>query len=440
MWCVGHWLVVVAAVVVATVAALPANIPENLQPLIGHQVWEVSSERGEAVLWNLVTEGHIDVLDHSGTTRKFRVAGKDADKVAGTLRTANLTHSVLIRDLALFLKEEEGPVERRADISRSCTTTSCPVPSKDAYMTFKEIEYYLKHIGNNNPRVELRSLGKSHEGRDIWLVHIKPVTSKRVGARIAFSHMRKRAIWIEGGIHARERISPAVTLLLIDHFLNDFPQDKPFDIYIVPMANPDGYVYTWTNDRLWRKNRRNNAGSCEGVDLNRNWDAHWGVGASTQTCSEVYRGPSPFSEPETKVLSEEMTRLNNQLNFDLVLSIHNYGQVLLYPYGWTTNPAPHTEDMKKKGNVFLKAAKAHAGTVYTMVNTAGGFYYAAGATDDWAKEKLGTRYVYTLELRDKGRYGFTLPANQILSTATEVWQGLDMMINAIAPEKTARPN
>lgn len=201
------------------------------------------------------------------------------------------------------------------------------------------------------------------------------------------------------------------------------------------MANPDGYEYTWTNDRMWRKNRRNNEGSCEGVDLNRNWDAHWGVGASTKPCSDVYQGPSSFSEPETKVLSDEMTRLNNARKLDLVLAVHSYGQVVLYPYGWTTNPAPDTEEMIKKATIFVNAAKTHVGTTYTVTNSAGGFYYAAGATDDWAKEKLGVKYVYTLELRDKGTFGFSLPANQIKSTADEVWKGLDMMLEAIAPEK-----
>lgn len=201
------------------------------------------------------------------------------------------------------------------------------------------------------------------------------------------------------------------------------------------MANPDGYVYTWTNDRMWRKNRRNNAGSCEGVDLNRNWDAHWGIGASTNPCSEVYQGTSAFSEPETKLLSDEMKRLNNARKLDVVMSIHSYGQIMLYPYGWTTNPAPDTEEMKKKANIFADAAKTHANTIYTVANSAGGFYYASGATDDWAKEKLGTKYSYTLELRDKGTHGFALPADQIQSTADEVWKGMDMMLEAIAPEK-----
>lgn len=58
------------------------------------------------------------------------------------------------------------------------------------------------------------------------------------------------------------------------------------DFYIVPVLNPDGYRYTWTQDRLWRKNRSARRCSlaqgfgsyqscCQGVDLNRNFDWVW---------------------------------------------------------------------------------------------------------------------------------------------------------------------
>ncbi len=48
---------------------------------------------------------------------------------------------------------------------------------------------------------------------------------------------------------------------------------------------------------------------------------------------------------------------------------------------------------------------------------------ADGITIDWTYEQ-GIKYSYTFELRDTGRYGFLLPANQIIPTAEETWLAL----------------
>ena len=74
------------------------------------------------------------------------------------------------------------------------------------------------------------------------------------------------------------------------------------EIFVIPVVNPDGYVYTWGPQRLWRKNRRDNGNGTFGVDLNRNWGYEWGgVGSSGDPGSGTYRGTAPFSEPETQV-------------------------------------------------------------------------------------------------------------------------------------------
>ena len=82
------------------------------------------------------------------------------------------------------------------------------------------------------------------------------------------------------------------------------------EVWVVPVGNPDGYQYTFTNERLWRKNLRDNDGDGEitiadGVDLNRNFESHWGLdeeGSSGIPSSGTYRGIAPNSEPETQAV------------------------------------------------------------------------------------------------------------------------------------------
>lgn len=62
--------------------------------------------------------------------------------------------------------------------------------------------------------------------------------------------------------------------------------------------------------------------------------------------------------------------------------------------------------------------KTISGETYSVGPSGALLYPAAGASDDWAKS-LGIKYTYTVELRDKGRHGFILPASLIEDTAKE---------------------
>lgn len=85
--------------------------------------------------------------------------------------------------------------------------------------------------------------------------------------------------------------------------------------------------------RFWRKTRKP-SGSCFGTDGNRNFDFHWGeIGASSSPCSETFRGETAFSEPETIALQNALRSLGGNCKF--YLTLHSYGQYLLYPWGWT---------------------------------------------------------------------------------------------------------
>ncbi len=86
----------------------------------------------------------------------------------------------------------------------------------------------------------------------------------------------KGTVFLECGIHSREWISTASCLWIMNALINDaslsYLLDK-FKFIIVPALNIDGYIYTHTTDRTWRKTRSTQSGtSCVGTDPNRKYD------------------------------------------------------------------------------------------------------------------------------------------------------------------------
>ena len=101
---------------------------------------------------------------------------------------------------------------------------------------------YLTCLHNRFPdRTQIIKIGKSVEGRELRVIKIGKPRSD--GAP-------KPAIWIDGGIHAREWISPAATTYVVTQLLENYDSIEikqivdTFDIYVLPILNPDGYVFT----------------------------------------------------------------------------------------------------------------------------------------------------------------------------------------------------
>lgn len=166
----------------------------------------------------------------------------------------------------------------------------------------------------------------------------------------------RRGVLVVGGTHARELMNPdAIIELAVDLFVSHARGTdivyggkrwtaseiklilESLDLWLVPCMNPDGRVHAMTVDPLWRKNRRDNPRtSCDGVDLNRNFDLLWGVTqgqTSCSPCSEVYCGPSAFSEPETRNIKS----LLDTRRVDCFVDVHSYSELILWPWGHAPN-------------------------------------------------------------------------------------------------------
>ncbi|KAI9553940.1 hypothetical protein GHT06_019211 [Daphnia sinensis] len=293
----------------------------------------------------------------------------------------------------------------------------------NSYHRVDDIYGYLNYLADTYPRlVQLVSIGSSYEGRPLYVVRISSSSSGT-----------KPAIWIDGGIHAREWISPAVATYIIQQLVEVADNERLLrnvDWYIMPVMNPDGYEYTHVNNRLWRKTRSMTGSRCRGADPNRNFGYEWGgKGTSRDKCSEIYHGANAFSEPETRAVSNFISGKANQIK--VYLTLHSYGQYLLIPWGYAVKfPADYDE--------MLDLAKAAASKFrrykYTVGNSADLLYPAAGGSDDWAKS-IGIKYSYTVELADTGRHGFILPASFIQPVCEDFFPALEVFVDKVATVK-----
>ena len=138
-------------------------------------------------------------------------------------------------------------------------------------------------------------------------------------------------------------------------------------------------------------------------------------------------GDIPFSEPETDGLKYIMERVGE---IDLFITFHSFGQSVLYPWGWTDNPPKNSKMLHRVGKRFVEAVQhvSKGNTDYSLGGSGAMLGLASGATDDWAFGALGSRFAYTIELRDTGNYGFLLPEAQIGSTVREAAAGVQCMV------------
>jgi hypothetical protein len=296
----------------------------------------------------------------------------------------------------------------------------------DDWSTFTEIDQHLDDLAATSSLADVIELGTTLEGRTIRAL--------RLGA----SGSGARGTVITGGMHAREWVGAASALYIAETLLDDYGVDPAVTtlldtqkVIVVPVLNPDGYTHTWTTDRLWRKNRRDNLDGSFGIDLNRNFNDHFGgVGSSGVTTSDNYRGPDPFSEPETAALRD---LLQSRPAVDRYVDLHCTGQFVLYPWGWTPLPSLDHGDYVDTADDVADAMGLPSGTPYSPGQWNTRLYPSSGTGIDWSYGVHGATS-FLLELRDKGQYGFLLPAELLLPTAEEAYAGVREVL-ALPPSR-----
>uniref|UniRef100_A0A8C5N134 Carboxypeptidase A6 n=1 Tax=Leptobrachium leishanense TaxID=445787 RepID=A0A8C5N134_9ANUR len=354
-------------------------------------------------LWQPSSHSYIG----KDTVTDVHTSNKTSQALLTYLRQSNIQYKILVNDLQKILEKQN--VSRTQRNRRSLSKYNY-----EEYHSLGEIENWMHHLNKTQSHlVYMFSVGKSYEGRPLYVL--------KLGAN---NIVKKKAIWIDCGIHAREWIGPVFCQWFVREALNTYNRDSSMrkilnllNIYVMPVLNVDGYHFSWTTDRFWRKTRSKNRFNCYGVDANRNWKVKWGEeGASSHPCDSTYCGPYAESEPEVQAVSRFIYKQRKHIK--AYLSIHSYAQMLLYPYSYQYDTIPNYHCVASAASNAVHAMRSAYGVRYQHGPASSTLYLSSGSSIDWAYN-TGIPYSFAFELRDTGYYGFLLPESLIKPTCTE---------------------
>ncbi|KFP90522.1 Carboxypeptidase A1, partial [Apaloderma vittatum] len=344
-----------------------------------------------------------------------RVPFPSVQPVKAHLEANGVSYSIMIEDVQALVDHEQREMEMVRSRRQSQLTTS--TFDYSAYHTLDEIYAFMDLLVAENPNlVSKLEIGQSTENRPLYVLKFSKGGTNRP------------AIWIDTGIHSREWVTQATGVWLAKKIVLDHEKDEgvasildEMDIFLEIVTNPDGFAFTQSQVplrlsslcllQLWR------LGCCTsrppkgvGVDPNRNWDAGFGgSGASASPCSDTYHGPYANSEPEVKSIVDFV---KNHGNIKAFVSIHR-----IFPFFSSSFPLLCICQHEISEKAVAALSSLH-GTKYKYGSIITTIYQASGSTVDWTYNQ-GIKYSFTFELRDTGRYGFLLPAKQIVPTAEE---------------------
>ncbi len=255
------------------------------------------------------------------------------------------------------------------------------------FKKYNDVERALKDAEDRYPHLAaMEVIGKTGDGRDLLAIHLT--------ARFVIPNQPKKAVLFDAMHHAREVMTTEVALDIVDYLTKNYETDAQvqkwmnnYDIWVVPMMNPDGNNKVWTSDSMWRKNARGGYG----VDINRNYPFKWNScgGSSGSKSSDTYRGDAAGSEEETKAI----TALASRIHPMIAVSYHSFSEIVIYPMGCSPQkiPAPDFAPYTQVGKELAKTLVRDSGNgTYTAGTSYELLYNVDGGSVDWMYDKERT--------------------------------------------------
>jgi hypothetical protein len=384
-----------------------------------------------------LTELGLDLTEHGGNGFVEVVLHGRAD--ADSLRDAKFTFTTEVRDLVA-----ESARHRAEDEIFARQVRASALPSgADKYRTLEEFNLEMKTLAEENPTLvkPFELPFETYEGRTVQGIEITENVNARDG----------KPVFLNMGVHhAREWPSGEHAMEWAYEMVNGYNGGNPrvtdllsrSRVIVVPIVNPDGFNQSRTagtaavetrggrgapnpdeesetanivanaaTGEYRRKNCRlpddSDAGNClagfaagffaTGVDPNRNYGGLWGgPGASELGIDEDYRGPGPFSEPETRNIQDLVSRRH----VTTLITNHTFSDLVLRPPGIRSLGDPPDEN---RGYKALGDAMAAENGYLSQKSFE--LYDTTGTTEDWSYGATGG-YGFTFEI------GCTIPEEE----------------------------
>ncbi|XP_022214227.2 carboxypeptidase B [Drosophila obscura] len=308
-------------------------------------------------------------------------------------------------------------------VAASVASSALSALDLNGYYSYDGVMNYLDLLAMEYPqRVLVKDAGRTFENRILKTITI--TNGDWVPG--------KRAIFMDAALHAREWMTPMAALYAIHELVVNFKENadllQNFNWIVLPLANPDGYVFSRNSDRWWRNNRSPNGGECFGTNLNRNFDVAWrqGYAELSDPCTESYAGSEPFSEAETRLVRDIMHQLVDNGSGTMYLSLHTANRSLFYPWVHESSPTRNHQELQE---IALFATDRILRETQTVIKPKQAYYYGGmvgGISLDYAfKVGFPLSFVFEMSGLASGvEYKFFPPHTEIRRLAMESWVGI----------------
>jgi hypothetical protein len=375
----------------------------------------------------------LDLTEHGGPgfVEAVLYGAADAQKLVDN----NFAYTTEVPDLAVQSRQD-----RAADAQFAAANASSDLPSgRTTYRRLFDYSEDIKALVRDNPDLvrPITLNNKTYEGRPVEGIEIATNPNARDG----------RPVFLQMGVHhAREWPSSEHAMEWAYELVNGYRNGdaRVRDLLtrtrtiVVPVVNPDGFNASREAGELYgnggghatdldgngevddvefiaaasthlNEYRRKNcrfpagpaAGNCAGVDTgvvghgvdpNRNYGAFWGGGGSSgDFFTQTYRGPEPFSEPETQNIRE----LVSSRQVTTLITNHTFSNLVLRPPGIAAQGTTVDEPIYKALGDSMAAENGYASQYgYQLYDT-------DGTTEDWSYNATGG-LGFTFEIGDLG--------------------------------------